>query len=185
MMSQTQTPSAQPALAQPQLTLQPQPQQVNADWHRGQIEQASETFRFLVGLVVAVWSFVIGADAALVVYGATAGSRVALFTAALMPLVCIAAWLGINGSLITLAYVALRSELKMGGGTPGIVQIYGRTILPKLESRLRRVTALDFASAEVELRRIVRRLQVGRGIVLFLAVLSVVQFIVAAWMTSH
>ncbi len=116
---------------------------VDADWHRGQIDQAAETFRFLVGLVVGVWSFIIGADAALVVYGATVGSRLAPFTAALLPLVCLAAWVGISRSLVTLAYVAFRSELELGAGEAGVVQIYGRTVLPQLEIELRRLTTLD------------------------------------------
>lgn len=157
---------------------------MDADWHRGQIDQAAETFRFLVGLVVGVWSFVIGADAALVVYGATVNSRPALFTAAALPLVCLAAWVGISRSLVCLAYVAVRSELELGGGDPGVVQIYGRTVLPKLEAQLRQLAVLDPAAAQPSLNRLTRGLRIGRGIALFLVGLSVVQFVVAAALTA-
>ncbi len=157
---------------------------MDADWHREQIDQAAETFRFLVGLVVGVWSFIIGADAALFVYGATVGSPVALYTAAALPLVCLAAWLGVSRSLVTLAFVAIRSELAVGAGELGIVQTYGRTVMPQLEAELRRLAELDPPAAQAALNRTSRGRPVGRGIVVFLIAVSLVQLLAAVLLTA-
>ena len=67
----------------------------------------------------------------------------------------------------------------------GIVQTFGRTILPDVESRLQGIAALDEVSAQIALRRLTRRQAFGGGIVLFLVGLSVLQFGISAWLTSH
>lgn len=156
-----------------------------AEWHRAQVDQAAETFRFLVGLTTAVWSFLIGADAALAVYAASAREAEALWVAAVMPAVCCGVWIGLNRSLITLAFIALRSELALGGPQPGIVQTYGQARLPELEARLREMTQRDPDEALEDLKVLSRGTRVGPKVTLFLVALTAAQLGAAMWATLN
>lgn len=157
---------------------------MDAEWHRAQIAEASETVRFLVGLVVAVWSIIFTADAALLVFGATKPSQPALFIAATFPLIALGAWMGVTRSLLACAYVAFRSEMRLGS-EPGIAQSFTASVLPRRLATLRAVAAIpDPDQATSALRELLRPLPpLGRSVPAVLVALTVVQLL-AAWVLT-
>lgn len=148
---------------------------VNIEWARTQVEQAAETFRFLVGLTVAGWTIILGADAGLVVLGVTVKSQAVLLWAAGLPLVCAAVWLAMSRSLLVLAYIGLRAEETLG---EGLVGTYGRVILPKRTARIKKFVDMPAGAAESRLRRI-RIAPVGVSVAAGMVCLSIAQIVFA------
>lgn len=153
---------------------------MNQEWALVQVEQASETFRFLVGAVLSAWAITLGADAALIVFGATSRSLIALLLAAVLPLVAAATWLAITRSLLALAYIGMRAELVLGDG---IVGIYGRLIVPRRTERIRKMVEMKPEHAEAALRRFVIA-PIGITVVSAFIGVSGVQFVLAFLLTS-
>lgn len=151
------------------------PSSLRSEWARTQVEQAAETFRFLVGLTVAGWTIILGADAGLIVLGVTVNSQLVLLLASPLPLVCAGVWLAMSRSLLVLAYIGLRAETILG---EGLVGTYGRVILPSRTARIREFVALPPDQAELRIRRI-RIAPVGVSVALGMVGLSVAQFILA------
>lgn len=148
------------------------------EWLRLTIEQAIETFRFLVGLATTVFGFLIAADAALLLYGLQNHYRPALFLAALAMAACTGVWLVIGRSLAILAFIAARAEVDAQLANPGLVQTYATLLRPSRAAALMTAASDPDRYNPIYLRNLGRSVLLGRGVaaVLFTCTLAQVIF---------
>jgi hypothetical protein len=106
-----------------------------------QLQQAVDTFRFQMGLLVQFWGFLIAADAVLVGYALSQRQAVLLLAASAMPIFMMLVARGIYLHGLPFLYVALRLERELMPREDSLTASYARMRFPHIYARV--VAALD------------------------------------------
>src|SRR5689334_16371754 len=91
-----------------------------------QLQQAVETFRFQMGLLVQVWGFLIAADAILVGYSLSQRKAVLLVAASVMPILMFLAVRAIYSHGLPFLYIALQIERQLMPDRDTLTASYAR-----------------------------------------------------------
>jgi hypothetical protein len=108
-----------------------------------QLQQAIDTFRFQMGLLVQVWGFLIAADAILVGYSVTQKKGVLLLIASVMPVLMFLASRAILAHGLPFLYIAIYLERRLMPSSETLTASYARMKFPMLYRRVAGALAID------------------------------------------